>query len=97
MCFGLVWSSSLIVCRQVRENNLKVGLCVLHSEPPSLVPYLAGGENDDDNGTMDRNWNNWNGNAISRGRASRIIDYAIKEERMADMSNLQKGSVFFCF
>ena len=52
MCFGLVWSSSLVVCRQVQKNNLKVGLCVLHSEPPRLAPYLLFNRNRDSSEVM---------------------------------------------
>jgi len=40
VCCGLVYSSSLIVCRQVPRDNPKVGLWVLHCGPPRLAPYL---------------------------------------------------------
>jgi hypothetical protein len=44
---------------------------------------------------MDGNGNNRNGNAISRGGASRIVD-SVKEERMAEMHDLRKGSKLPC-
>jgi hypothetical protein len=37
---GAVWSSSLVMCRKVRENNLKMGLWVRQCGPPRLAPYL---------------------------------------------------------
>ena len=37
VCFGLICLSSLVVCRQVREKNLKMGLWVW--QPPRLAPY----------------------------------------------------------
>jgi len=49
LCFlcRLVWSSSLVVCRRVREicrqvweNNLKVGLKTLLCAPPTRAPHL---------------------------------------------------------
>ena len=40
VCFGLVWSLSLVVCRQVWENNPTMGLWVWQSGPPRLAPYL---------------------------------------------------------
>ncbi len=48
--------------------------------PPSVG--WGGGGNDGDDGGMDRNGNNGNGNAISREEASRIVDF-VEEERMA--------------
>ena len=39
VCFGLAWLSSLVVCRQVRENNLKGRLWVWQSGPARLAPY----------------------------------------------------------
>ncbi len=38
MC-RLVWSSSLVVCRQVPQDNLKVGLKKLRCAPPKLAPH----------------------------------------------------------
>ncbi len=45
MLFVLFMQSRLVlslgVCRQVRENNLKVRLWVQQSDPPKIAPYLA--------------------------------------------------------
>jgi len=38
MC-RLVWSSPLVVCRQVPQDNLKVGLKTLLCAPPRLAPH----------------------------------------------------------
>ena len=59
---------------------------------------IGGGGNDDDNdnGETVGNGNNGNGNAISRGEASRIVDYAVEEERIVEMRDPRKGAAF-CF
>ena len=36
---GLIWSLLLVVCRWVRENNLKMGVWVWQSGPLRLAPY----------------------------------------------------------
>ena len=42
---------------------------------------MGGGDDDDDDGGTKGNGNNGNRNAISRGEASRIVNF-VKEERM---------------
>jgi len=39
VCSGLVWLSSLVVCRQVPQNNLKMRLTALLGAPHWLAPY----------------------------------------------------------
>ena len=56
VCFGLVWLSSLVVCRQVWENILKVRLWVWQSGPPRLAPYRHLWSQNDVNTSWLRGW-----------------------------------------
>ena len=61
-CSGLVWLLSLVVRRQVPQNNLKIRLTVLLCDPHWLAPYLK-------HAAQENKKNNFSESGYCRGRA----------------------------